>query len=73
MATVVVKSDVDQSILMRETVLPDHLDSEQSAVQFLERLNWAIHDEDAGRRTARAKTRRQADAARRERHRFSRR
>lgn len=73
MATVVVRSDVDQSILMNETVLPDHLDSEQSAVQFLERLNWAIHDEGAGGRVERGKMRRRADAERRERHRTSRR
>lgn len=71
MATVVVRSDVDQSILMNEVVQPEHLDSEVSAVQFLERLEWALRDEDAPRRQARDEMRRRADAVRKERRRFS--
>lgn len=44
MATIIVRSDHDHSILMNETVLPDHLDNDHSAVQLLERLAWAIED-----------------------------
>lgn len=44
MATVIVRSDHDEKILMEEEVLPDHLDNDHSAVQLLERLAWAIED-----------------------------
>lgn len=66
MAKVIVRSDHDQAVLMDETVLPAHLDDEHSAVQLLERLAWAIHDEDGLRRSRRGDLRRQADVARRE-------
>lgn len=66
MATVIVKSDHDQSMLMQETVLPVHLDSEISAVQFLERLHAAIQDREGPRRSGRSDLRRRADAVRRE-------
>lgn len=50
MATVLVKSDVDETILLNERVEPVHLDSEQSSVQFLERLAWAIEEAEQRRR-----------------------
>lgn len=65
MATVVVRSDADQSILMSERVLPIHLDSEHSAVQFLERLALAIEDAEGPRRADHGELRRRADAVRR--------
>lgn len=66
MAKVIVRSDHDQTELMNETVLPAHLDDEHSAVQLLERLAWAISDEDGPRRSRQGDLRRQAEAARRE-------
>lgn len=66
MATVLVRSDADQAILMSEQVVPAHLDDEHSAYQFLERLAWAIEDAEASRRNKKADLRRRTDAARRE-------
>lgn len=66
MARVLVQSDADQSILLSEMVLPVHINSEHSAVQFLERLAWAIEDSEAPKRAHLADKRRGIDAARRE-------
>lgn len=68
MAQVVVTSDADQTVLMRETVLPAHINDEHSALQFLERLAWAIEDAEE-RRIAGGTVRRRGDAARRDAHR----
>lgn len=70
MATVIVQSDHDDSTLMQETVLPVHLASEQSSLQFLERLAWAIEDRGGRRRSDRDDLRRRVEATRRERSRL---
>ncbi len=65
MARIIVRSERDHSILMNELVLPDHLDSDQSALQFLERLAWAIEDADGEHRQKRKIVSRQTAASRR--------
>lgn len=73
MATILVKSDVDEAVLMNERVEPIHLDSEQSSVQFLERLAWAVEEAEKRRKmaTARGTLHRQAEVAREERGRVT--
>lgn len=73
MAKVIVRSDHDQTVLMNETVLPSHIDDEHSALQFLERLAWAIGDSEGPKRSQRGDVRRRVDVARRERRLLTRR
>lgn len=66
MAHVEVRSDADHRVLMSEQVLPVHLDSERSALPFLERLYSAVEDKGNPSRSRRGETHRKAEAVRQE-------
>lgn len=54
MARILVQADNDQAVLFDEHVSPIHLSSEHSAIQLLERLEWAVEDESRQTRPRRA-------------------
>ena len=59
MARILIQADDERTVLLDEKqVCPAHLNDEHSAMQLLERVEWAIRDEDRRVRTRRAPTRR---------------
>lgn len=47
MARILIQADDERTVLLDEKeVRPAHLNSEHSAMQLLERVEWAIRDED---------------------------
>ena len=54
MARILIQADDERTVLLDEReVKPEHLSDDHSAMQLLERLEWAIRDE--GRRVKRRK------------------
>ena len=52
MARILVQADDERTVLLDEKeVRPAHLNDEHSAMQLLERVEWAIRDEDRRVRT----------------------
>ena len=48
MARILVQADDEQTVLLDERdVRPEHVNSEHSAAQLLQRLEWAVTDEAA--------------------------